>query len=69
MGITYKPLFHLLVERGMKRTGLIEKAGISRMTLAKFAKSEPVSLEIIERLCNALECTPNDIFEVVKDEK
>jgi DNA-binding Xre family transcriptional regulator len=69
MGITYKPLFHLLVERGMKRTDLIEKVGISRMTLAKFAKGESVSLEIIERLCKTLECTPNDIFEVVKDEK
>jgi DNA-binding Xre family transcriptional regulator len=64
MSITYKPLFHLLVERGMKRTDLIEKAGISRMTLAKFAKSEPVSLEIIERLCTALNCQPGDIFEV-----
>jgi DNA-binding Xre family transcriptional regulator len=69
MGITYKPLFHLLVERGLKKTDLIEKADISRMTLAKFAKNEPVSLEIIERLCNALECTPNDIFEVVENEK
>jgi DNA (cytosine-5)-methyltransferase 1 len=49
MRITYKPLFHLLVERGLKKTDLIEKADISRMTLAKFAKNEPVSLEIIER--------------------
>jgi DNA-binding Xre family transcriptional regulator len=69
MGITYKPLFHLLVERGLKKTDLIEKAGISRMTLAKFAKSEPVSLDIIERLCKVLDCQPGDIFEVVKDGK
>jgi DNA-binding Xre family transcriptional regulator len=67
MGITYKPLFHLLVERGLKKTDLIEKADISRMTLAKFAKNEPVSLEIIERLCKALDCQPSDIFEVVED--
>jgi DNA-binding Xre family transcriptional regulator len=43
-------------------------ADLTPNTVARFAKGEPVSLEIIERLCKALECTPNDIFEVVKDE-
>jgi DNA-binding Xre family transcriptional regulator len=65
MPITYKPLFHLLVEKGLKKTDLVEKAGISRMTLAKFAKGEYVSGEVIERLCLFFECQPSDIFEVV----
>jgi DNA-binding Xre family transcriptional regulator len=69
MGITYKPLFHLLVERGMKRTDLIEKVGISRMTLAKFAKNEYVSGETLEKLCAYFKCQPNDIFEYVEDEE
>lgn len=67
MGISYKPLFVLLAQRGLKKTDLLEKANISRGTLSRFAKGEPVGLEIIERLCTALECNPSDIFEIVEE--
>lgn len=67
MGITYRPLFHLLVDRGMKKTDLIEKVGISRMTVAKFAKNEYVASEVIEKLCLYFKCQPSDIYEVVED--
>ena len=69
MGISYKPLFHLLVKRGMKKTDLIKEVGISGTTLAKFSKNEHVSGDIIERLCLYFDCQPSDIFEVTKDEK
>jgi len=67
MGITYRPLFHLLVDRGMKKTDLIEKVGISRMTVAKFAKNEHVATEVIEKLCLYFKCQPGDIYEVVEE--
>jgi DNA-binding Xre family transcriptional regulator len=67
--ISYEPLFHTLIRKGLKKTDLIKLAGLSRSAVAKFAKGEPMSLEIIERLCKALDCQPSDIFEVVKDEK
>jgi DNA-binding Xre family transcriptional regulator len=51
MPISYKPLFILLVKRGLKKTDLYELAGLSTTAVAKFAKGEPVSLEIIERHC------------------
>ena len=44
MSFTYKPLFKLLIDRSLKKTDLIEKVGISAMTLAKFAKNEYVSM-------------------------
>jgi DNA-binding Xre family transcriptional regulator len=69
MGISYRPLFIQLATKGLKKTDLYKLANLTAGTVAKFAKGEPVGLEIIERLCKALECTPNDIFEVVKDEK
>lgn len=65
MPISYEPLFHTLIRKGLKKTDLKSLAGLSTTTLAKFAKQEPVGLEIIERLCTALECTPSDIFEIV----
>jgi DNA-binding Xre family transcriptional regulator len=69
MGISYKPLFLLLVQKGLKKTDLYKLANLTPNTVAKFAKGKPVGLEIIERLCKALGCQPNDIFEVVEDEK
>ena len=69
MPISYKPLFLLLVQKGLKKTDLYKLADLSTSAVAKFSKGEPVSLEIIERLCKALDCQPSDIFEVVKDEK
>jgi DNA-binding Xre family transcriptional regulator len=64
MGISYRPLFVILASKGIKKTDLLNLAGISRGTLARFAKGEPVNLEIIERICKALGCQPNDIFEI-----
>jgi DNA-binding Xre family transcriptional regulator len=69
MPISYKPLFVLLAQKGLKKTDLYTLAGLSTTAVSKFAKGEPVSLEIIEKLCTAFNCQPSDIFEVVKDEK
>jgi DNA-binding Xre family transcriptional regulator len=66
MGISYKPLFVLLASRGLKKTDLLTMAGISRGTLARFAKRESVSMDIINKLCKALDCQPGDIVEYVK---
>ena len=67
MPISYRPLFVLLAQKGLKKTDLYKLAGLSTVAVSKFAKGEPVSLEIIERLCKALNCTPSDIFEIVAD--
>jgi DNA-binding Xre family transcriptional regulator len=68
MGRSYKPLFVLLANKGLKKTDLRELAGISSGTLARFAKGEIVSTDVLEKICLALECQIGDIVEVVKDE-
>ena len=50
----------------MKKTDLLTLAGISSPTLAKLSKGETVTTEIIEKICNALDCTPGDILEYKK---
>jgi DNA-binding Xre family transcriptional regulator len=67
MGISYEPLFHTLIRKGLKKTDLKKLAGLSTSAVAKFSKGQPVSLDVIERLCKVLECQPSDIFEVTKD--
>jgi DNA-binding Xre family transcriptional regulator len=66
MGISYKPLFHLMIEQGMKKKDLLEKVGLTAPIIAKFAKNEHVSGETLEKLWAYFKCQPNDIFEYVE---
>ena len=63
MGLTYKPLFHLLLDRGMKGTDLTKDRVISAPTLAKLNKGEPVDGKVIIALCESLKCKPADIMD------
>jgi putative transcriptional regulator len=59
--IKYYALFDLLNRRNMKRTDLLEV--ISSPTLAKLSKGQNVNTDIIDKLCNFLNCQPADIME------
>lgn len=63
MKITYKKLWKLLIDRNLKKTDLLELAGISSVTLAKLSKDENVSTDILIRICNALNCEINEIID------
>lgn len=64
--ISYKPLWKTLVEKEMKKTDLLDVVGISRGTLTKLSKNEPVSVKIIDRICEKLEIEVTDVVEYVK---
>ena len=68
MSIKYYKLFDLLQRRELKKTDLLELAKISSPTLAKLSKGETVTTEVIEKICNALDCQPADIMENIKEE-
>lgn len=67
MSIKYYKLFDLLNRREMKKTDLLELAGITTNTLARLSKNESVNIEIINRICKALQCQPGDILEYQDD--
>ena len=48
----------------MSKAELAEKAGISRSTLAKMRKDEAVNLDVILKICNALDCEVYDVLEI-----
>lgn len=66
--ISYKPLWRTLFEREMKKTDLLDVVGISRGTLTKLSKNEPVNVKIIDRICEKLEIEVTDVVEYVKSE-
>ena len=61
MGFSYKPLWKLLIDRDMTKKGLMELAGISKSTMDKMGRGEFISLEILGRICEHLECNIEDI--------
>lgn len=68
MGVSYKKLWHLLIDRGMKKRDLCKAASVSSSSLSKLAKGENVNIDIIVRICRALDCSVDDIMEILPDE-
>lgn len=65
MKISYKRLWHLLIDKEMSKKDLIEKADISQSTLYKLTKDGNVNTDILIRICKALNCDLTDIMELV----
>ena len=59
---SYKPLMRQLLERDMNKKMLKEALGLSPVTMAKFSKNEPVSMETLDSLCNYFDCEIEDII-------
>ena len=68
MGLSYKKLWHLLLDEGMNRARLREN-GIHSATIAKLDRGGAVSTETIGKLCVLLSCQPGDIMEYIPDEQ
>ena len=47
----------------MTNAQLADRAGISANIITRIKRNEYISLESIEKLCNALECNVDDILE------
>jgi putative transcriptional regulator len=65
--VSFKKLFKLLIDREMKKSELAAAANPSANTIAKLAKNENVSLDVLIRICTALNVDFGDIMELVPD--
>lgn len=68
MAVSYNKLWKLLIDKGMTKTGLRIRTDMSTSTLAKMSKNEVVSMDIMLRICDVLECNVGDIMDVTKTE-
>lgn len=68
MKISYKKLWKLLIDREMMKKDLAQKAGISNASIAKLGRNENVNVDILLKICVALECEISDILEIVSNE-
>ena len=67
MPVSYSNLWKLLIDKNLKRTDVKQLSGISSNVLAKLGKSEPVSMDSMEKICVALNCRIEDIMEFVEE--
>ncbi len=68
MHCSYKKLMKLLIDRDMKKQELTESAGISAASMAKLGGDKNVTVDILVKVCEALDCDFSDIMELVHDE-
>ena len=68
MALSYNKLSKLLIDKGMTKTQMRQKADISTTTLAKLGKNETVSMEVLLRICKVLDCNVGDIMDVINEE-
>ena len=61
--ISYKKLWKLLIDKGLKKKDLCREAKISAATVTKMGKKGHISTSVIERICLCLNCSPGDIME------
>ena len=66
--ISYKKLWKLLIDKNLKKKDLQKMAGISSSSIAKLGRNENVNTEIINKICNALDCDTSEIMEMESEE-
>ena len=65
MATSYKRLWKLLIDKDMKKRDLEQAAGISHYTINKLNRWDNITNEIIEKNCLALDCTPDQMMEII----
>lgn len=69
MVASYKKLWKILIDRDMRKEDLRLKAGITTTAMAKLGRNETVHMDILLKICVALDCGLSDILEIVSEGK
>ena len=67
MAVSYKKLFHLLIEKDMTTAQLQQQAGFSANIITRMKRNAYLSLDTIESICRTMNCGVDDILEFVSD--
>ena len=67
MAVSYKKLFHLMIDKGVTNTNLMEQAGFSANIITRLKRNHYLSLETIEKICKTLNCGVDDILDFVDE--
>lgn len=65
VSVSYKKLWHILLDKDMKKKDLEVVANLSHYTVTKLSKNETVTTDVLLKICEALHCDISDIMEIV----
>jgi len=68
MKFSYNKLWKLLIDKNMMKKDLMAKTSITSSTIAKMGKNKAVSMEVLGKICLALDCDIGDIVEIIKED-
>ena len=68
MPVSYNKLWKILIDEGMSKTDLIRASKITTNAMAKLGKNEDVRVEVLVKICRALNCTLDDIVDILPDD-
>ena len=68
MAVSYKKLFHLMIEKDITNAQLAKQAGISANIITRLKRNTYISLESVERICRVMQCGVDDIVDFVQTE-
>ncbi len=68
MVFSYNKLWKILIDEGMNKKKLMELTQITGTTMAKMSKGKPVSMEVLGRICKALNVNVGDIVDYINCE-
>jgi putative transcriptional regulator len=69
MPFSYDPLWKLLIDKKMTKEGLRSALNTSASTIAKMGRRENISFDVLDRICNILECRVEDVIEHIPEQK
>ena len=65
--VSYKKLWKLLIDKDLKKKDLAKIAELSTYTIQKLNRNENVNTDTLTKICKALNCTFDDIMDIVPD--
>jgi DNA-binding Xre family transcriptional regulator len=69
MSLSYNGLWKLMIDKNLNKVELMKVADISSGTVAKMTKGEPVSMTILMKICDKLDCDIGELVHYVRDEE
>ena len=68
MAVTYKKLFHMMIDKNITNSDLMNRAGFSANIITRLKRNSYLSLDTIEKICSVLNCGVDDILEFIPDD-
>ena len=65
--VSYNPLWETMKKQNITTYTLIAKHGFNPRTINNLRHNRGITVHMLERLCNILSCSPNDVLMFVPD--